>query len=897
MVSHGWFHVHLNRTQFRVLTDSTNFRVFPIRPVIGDHRGSFLVVAAKSWRDQPRVHRTAYVVHNLTAVSALRMDPAVLAAIPLPTKKLRNRYTSGFIQSGLQKNVYHQTSGHYGTFRSLHEVGLNGSGQVINIVDTGIDVENIFFADGRFPLSNITNRTEFRHRKIVRIDALADNLDYTIGHGTHVCGIAAGYANCSWSCGASQYNGIAIGAKLHVTDLGFAVRPGDLSADVDLDEQAVIMRGLGAHVSSNSWSYDYAIPEVRWLYDTLAYENQDILYVFAAGNTGQFDGITSPSDAKNVLTVASSEQPSGSMAELGENQRKVFVVGENTSELAVGMNSLVWARGLENPLRYLVDRGAVQAGENATGQVVLLDDGDCATLKQLENDGAVAVVVAGRATSCAVSLPVITGVSLDPGQISILPFPGDDGGPLEIARTSSRGPVETGIRKPDITIPGEFVRSAYSHGFANIRPYDAEAVDEAVIAMSGTSMAAPGAAGAAAIICQFLQEKWYPHFASGTGIVIPVSSALIRAILAAATDKGHDIEGGFGIPNLSSVLTFRGYGLRIVGGHQIESAAHHVFRLIVESGKWDLVVTMAYVDAPLSHESANPLYADLDLVIVDPVGDVQFGNGRQDEFATVEKVIIPRAAVIPGAYEIHVFASEFPAFETVNYALVVRGPFQHFNFSQNAADLQPDVVSDCLPGAVQTPSGQCACDSGWTGHDCQTPVAIVNATDVLSIRLVHGVVQYIDVVGFPAAGVGLALALTRLRGNASPNLYLCTSEFNATSIASAAWSCARARLGENPIEALGVALFLGSAEAVTLELRVHRTPPVVPDESGAAGLVVVAFAAAALLVLAVYAAYRLRLRSPDPEAQPQSEVDVVDNVRLAVLEADMLSRRPTKAGR
>jgi hypothetical protein len=106
--------------------------------------------------------------------------------------------------------------------------------------------------------------------------------------------------------------------------------------------------------------------------------------------------------------------------------------------------------------------------------------------------------------------------------------------------------------------------------------------------------------GAAAIICQFLEEGWYPHFAKSTNSALPVTSALLKA-----TDRSHDIEAGFGIPNLSAVLAFRGYGLRIVARREVGSAAHHVFRLRVESGDSDLVVTMAHLYAALSPESAS----------------------------------------------------------------------------------------------------------------------------------------------------------------------------------------------------------------------------------------------------------------------------------------------------
>jgi hypothetical protein len=76
-------------------------------------------------------------------------------------------------------------------------------------------------------------RMNWAHRKIVRIGA---NPDYTGRHGTHVCGSLAGKPYCTASrCGVSQYNGIDVDTKLYFTDLGRASKPGDMSADLNLD--------------------------------------------------------------------------------------------------------------------------------------------------------------------------------------------------------------------------------------------------------------------------------------------------------------------------------------------------------------------------------------------------------------------------------------------------------------------------------------------------------------------------------------------------------------------------------------------------------------------------------------------------------------------------------------
>jgi hypothetical protein len=239
--------------------------------------------------------------------------------------------------------------------------------------------------------------------------------------------------------------------------------------------------------------------------------------------------------------------------------------------------------------------------------------------------------------------------------------------PMTVASLSSKGPANNALRKPDIAVPGEEIRSSRA-GISS------ETID-AVIVSSGTSTATPGASAAAAIVCQFLEDRWYPNFRPSDGISLPITAVLIKSMLVASTDSLHSVEIGYGSPNLSALLLFHGVGLRIVPALMIHSATHHVFNVSITSKNEDLVVTMSYADPPLSVLSATPLYADLDLIVIDPTGASFFGNGQQDSLSTTEKVIVPRTSIRSGKYEIHVIASDFIFDDEVSYALVVRAPF------------------------------------------------------------------------------------------------------------------------------------------------------------------------------------------------------------------------------
>lgn len=66
----------------------------------------------------------------------------------------------------------------------LTDIGLDGSGQVVGLSDTGIDVQNCYFHDADFgkPTEDLDTNG---HRKIAQYRAYADDKDEELGHGTH----------------------------------------------------------------------------------------------------------------------------------------------------------------------------------------------------------------------------------------------------------------------------------------------------------------------------------------------------------------------------------------------------------------------------------------------------------------------------------------------------------------------------------------------------------------------------------------------------------------------------------------------------------------------------------------------------------------------------------------
>ena len=207
MVANGWFKMYLNQEQLRFLKNSNDFELYPIEDtrkislLKSLQNENCYVYACPDWEPPTgaqiisRVSDTLFRVKNLTIDDAVSKDPRILTIKPVSRRKIDNRYNSGFLQTHHQKSVYDHRI--FAPIRSLHNIGLDGRGQIINIVDTGVDALNAFFYDPQNPLSSISGKTNKNHRKIIRIEKYADDLDYYSGHGTHVAGIAAGKAYCS----------------------------------------------------------------------------------------------------------------------------------------------------------------------------------------------------------------------------------------------------------------------------------------------------------------------------------------------------------------------------------------------------------------------------------------------------------------------------------------------------------------------------------------------------------------------------------------------------------------------------------------------------------------------------------------------------------------------------
>ena len=510
----------------------------------------------------------------------------------------------------------------------LSDHGLNGAGQIIAVLDTGVDWDSCYFAepDGSKPPSNTgspggglawTNIDPSR-RKIIAYDFLyscdqypgapgcenptdPDPYDNT-GHGTHNAATLAGDMG---TFGVHDYaDALASAAKLVVQDAGFiggdncSQRPG-IGCPVNLTPILDQAYKQGARIHSNSWgdrqntspfgitpTANYS-PSARDV-DAFVYAHPDMLVVFNTGNYGATADIpptapppmslAAPGCAKNTLQVGGVRPP----------DRDDSVISYNT---------------LFGPTR----------------------------------DGRIKPDVMGPATVLAGDFDY--GVNKPNCNISTV------------------GPG-TSWASPTVAGAAALVRQYYTEGFY---PSGARNAADAIM---------PSAALLKATIIAAARQVPSRMTANGDVPAQPVPS----------------YEQGFGFPVLGDVLYFPGnrVKLRIAdvaaanGLAQGDSVTLHVSAL---SGT-PLKVVLVWTDPPgVPRPVSDPtpeLVNDLDLRVVAPSGAASLGNeslhpGQPDRLNNVEVVSIPQPAT--GVYTITVSANRLGVGPRQGYALVMTGDF------------------------------------------------------------------------------------------------------------------------------------------------------------------------------------------------------------------------------
>jgi serine protease AprX len=242
---------------------------------------------------------------------------------------------------------------------------------------------------------------------------------------------------------------------------------------------------------------------------------------------------------------------------------------------------------------------------------------------------------------------------------------------------SSRGPCDTGRRKPDVVAPGTFVLSVRSSQIPanNFAWSSFPAAKNDYMFMGGTSMATPLVSGCAALVRQHLRQS--------AGLANP-SAALLKAAMIHSAAYIHyryaradskpwaDNEQGWGRVALRNLLN-PAPPTNVLFLDEVDGVSpneQRSFDLEVADGSVPLRITLAYTDFP-----GRDLINNLNLFAFEPggsyhVGNDFDGNAVPDSDNNVEGIVVENPAT--GTWQIRVVGSNIP--ETPqSFALVVSG--------------------------------------------------------------------------------------------------------------------------------------------------------------------------------------------------------------------------------
>ncbi|KAH0785474.1 Clan SB, family S8, subtilisin-like serine peptidase [Histomonas meleagridis] len=622
--------------------------------------------------------------------------------------------------------------------------GLDGSGVVVTLIDSGVDVDHVFFRDSKN--SVVYNEVNPKHRKIYKYATIADGLDKNAGHGTSTGGIISGSTQSDIAI--NLYHGHAPESKLSVIDIAYddwgtmIFYPDLLSAAA---ENSTL---INSRIISCSWGIVNPDTTLLQLFGEVNSCYEDVLWVCASGNDGKALNVLNvfPAGNKNALTVGASTQPWSASVE-DSNYRQTYIeVGEY--KIPVSSSNVFTLMKSDPMLSYtdliITDTTNLYNTSDVNNQILFFES-DGAYQERffslLKFEKPIVLVITDRTISMNSNIVVLTVSTvysqyIPIGEKASISFSSSsirvEDGKVELASFSNRGPSSQGLLKPELVAPGEIIYSSK----AGITASDSTCISSSY----GTSVSAPAVSGALALLVQYIEQK-YPqmyqkHF--GTTLNLVSHSHLLKAFIIQSSEylnnasTSPNYNSGFGVPNLANVIvlddSYQYPPINESGIYfnstTIETIQHHTYQIHIDTSNplRDLRVTISWNDPYFE----NGLFADLDLLIETPNHDVIYGNmyanNIEDSISTIEKIVIPKEDVVKGTYTIHIYSNRFPSQATINYSIVVNGPFPLFGMKSFEHMKSKMCINQCNNNGKCIRNGICKCNPKFTGINCQIPI-------------------------------------------------------------------------------------------------------------------------------------------------------------------------------
>ncbi|CAN0100531.1 unnamed protein product, partial [Ascophyllum nodosum] len=643
-------------------------------------------------------------------VSFLASRPEVLRVAPRHTMRLLNAVARANIQTATV------------TSTPLTDAGLDGTGEVIQVVDSGLDETSCFFIDddggevehghyfeelARVESYFLTASSFYRYstntavhevfnggdfvydtsrRKVIQYINLVKSDSEPSSHGEHytteqgeqITWLDAAYFEQDGAAGHGTHTaGSAAGATLNTP------------AEAVTCSSPDVLGCVGACISDSS-----------------AYDDDDLLTYYDPSHSADLDRLCPSFDCGEYgEEVCLSEDVEQTLADHGGMAQGAKLAIFDMFYGEVGLGSFagngVWEACLEAGCKvhsnsYGADLLCEMSELDLEYDDFMYNNPENLLVFAAGNDGDIDdgrdVCTIGR-PAIAKNVLAIGSTSSGETRLTTTASNGEESGDFNggadidtVSFFSSYGPTLDGRIKPELVAPGDMIYSAASDGTGL---YSCR-----LWAFKGTSMSCPVVAGAAAMVRQyFVDDSFYAADVTARGLCsadfvcegFSPSSATVKALLINSANlmgesSDPDYFKGFGRIHMEAGMPLGGEGdlaLFVADSANTNIAERttqqYLFDVDSDAGL-ELRATISWIDPAATTFSEKQLIHDLDLTVIAPSGatHTMWSTGIADTNNVNERVIVDAADVENGTWTVSVWSNELTT-DVQSYSLIVNG--------------------------------------------------------------------------------------------------------------------------------------------------------------------------------------------------------------------------------